>query len=117
MTTDSQSPEIVIWQHELDKRDSEFEPVLIASDAIGQESDGWCHPYIVFDPAEGRMTIADDYETVNDVTARDCILTKADAIRLATKLLDYAMYGTTSTTKCVSRGDVEKLLEEERLER
>jgi hypothetical protein len=77
--------------------DSEFE-TLILFDAIGRERDGLCHPCLVFDEKDGPLTVADDYETVNDPTARDFILTKDDALRLIGRLIDYVSTGTTSTT-------------------
>jgi hypothetical protein len=58
----------------------------------------------------GTVVIADDYETSNDDTARDFVLDKSDAIKLAAALLNYALHGTTSTVECVARHDVEHKL-------
>jgi hypothetical protein len=88
---------------------SEYEE-LILEDANGRERSS-SHPFLVFDPANGTVVIADDYETSNDDTARDFVLHKNDAIKLAAALLNYALHGTTSTAECVARYDVEAKLE------
>jgi hypothetical protein len=67
-------------------------------------------PFLVFDQANGTVVIADDYETSNDETARDFVLYKEDALKLAAALLNYALHGTTSIAECISQGDVEARL-------
>lgn len=86
-----------------------FDPLLILDDALGREREGMCRPFLLFDPINGRVIIADDYVSPNDPTARDFILVREDAVRLAAKLLDYAITGTASSVECVSRADVESL--------
>jgi hypothetical protein len=61
------------------------------------------YPFLTFNPTDGTVVIADDYETSNDDTSRDFVLDKHDAVKFAAALLDYALHGTTSTAKCVSR--------------
>jgi len=78
-------------------------------DANGRER-GSCRPWLGFNPNDGAFVIADDYEPSNDDAARDFVLHKDDAIKLAAALLDYALHGTTSTAECVSRSDVEDRL-------
>jgi hypothetical protein len=82
---------------------------LVLNDANGRNRDS-PRPYLVFNPADGTIVIADDYETSNDDTARDFVLDKHDAVKLAAALLNYALHGTTSTAECVSRSDVEDRL-------
>ena len=84
--------------------------LVILADANGHDSDNMGRPWLVFDKTNGTVVVADDYETSNDVTARDFVLTKPDAAKLAAALLDYARHGTTSTTKCVASYDVEDFM-------
>lgn len=83
------------------------EETLYLVDANGREREGQPRPWLVFDTRDGRVIIADDNETVNDVTARDFVLSKDEAIELAAALLTYAMYGTPSTVESVSGIDIE----------
>jgi hypothetical protein len=69
------------------------------------------HPYLVFDQADGTITIADDYETTNDRTARNFTLSLAAAVILATELLLYARVGTPSSHTSVSQDDIQDALE------
>src|SRR5262245_39457002 len=78
-------------------------------DANGRDWDS-PRPYLEFDQTNGRIVIADDYETANDEAARDFVLDKGDVIELAAALLNYALHGTTSTVGCVSQYDVEDRL-------
>jgi hypothetical protein len=83
-------------------------------DANGRERDN-PRPNLVFDQANGTVVIADDYETSNDDTARDFVLDKGDAIKLAAALLNYALHGTASTAECVAQHDVEDKVYAQRL--
>jgi alpha-acetolactate decarboxylase len=80
------------------------------TDANGRERESE-HPFLVFDKSNGTVIIADDYETSNDATARDFVLTRDDAIEFAAALLVYALHGTTSTAECVAQHDVEDRIE------
>jgi hypothetical protein len=50
----------------------EFEwwPKLILTDYLGNERDN-PYPFLVFDRSDGKLVVADDYETSNDPTAHD----------------------------------------------
>ena len=50
--------------------DDEWWPKLILHDYLGKERSN-PRPFLVFDRSDGKLTIADDYETSNDETARD----------------------------------------------
>jgi hypothetical protein len=64
-------------------------------------------PWLVFDPNDGKLTIADD---VDDPTARDFGLSKADALKLARALQHYAKHGVPSAAISIGQGDVEQAL-------
>ena len=49
------------------------------------------YPYLVWAEHVGTLVIANDYETVNDETAREFTITPQDAIKLATWLLIWAI--------------------------
>jgi hypothetical protein len=60
----------------------------------------------VFNSLDGTVVIADDYETLNDLTARDFTLSQNDALTLAIALLRYARDGTTNSRRSLSAADV-----------
>jgi hypothetical protein len=91
-------------------KDNELGDVLVLADANGHDGDGMGRPWLAFNKINGTVVVADDYETSNDETARDFVLTKPDAIKLASALLDYAQHGATSAARCVSQFDVEDML-------
>lgn len=70
-------------------------------------------PYLVFNKTDGRITISDDVEAEGDITGRDFVLTKDEALQLAGSLMEYVRKGTTSTVKCVDRFDVEGSLRDQ----
>jgi hypothetical protein len=72
------------------------------------------HPYLVFNSLDGTLVIADDYETSNDLTARDFTLTKDDALTLAIALLRYARDGTPNSRPSVSAADVTDFIDRNR---
>jgi hypothetical protein len=70
------------------------------------------HPYLIFDPECGTFEIVDDYEVTNDPTARDFVISKNDAVKLAASLLLYIQEGATSTLVTVNQSDVEQQINE-----
>jgi hypothetical protein len=99
----------VIQCEEVVSDDDETYPYVVFDDANGRERDS-PRPYLDFNIHNGTFTIADDWESSNDPTARDFVLHKNDVIKLAAALLRYAMHGTTSTAECSSQCDVEDRL-------
>jgi hypothetical protein len=88
---------------------SEYTTELVLVDANSGDTP---HPYLVFDAESGALVIADDYETANDCTARDFVVSKRDAISLAFKLLHYVQYGDTTTAGSSSQYDIRAALTE-----
>src|SRR4051794_25886549 len=79
---------------------NEFGGNLLLADANGHGDDK-PHPWLLFDLDDGTVEIGDEPE--DDDTARNFVLTKTDAVKLAYALLHYAHHGNTSTARCVSR--------------
>ena len=78
-------------------------------DNIGGERE--CpRPFLLFDPKDGKLIIADDYEVSNDLTARDFGLSQDDALKLAHALQHYAENGTPSKKLSVDGYDIEQAL-------
>lgn len=67
--------------------DDIFEELILTDRNSGDNP----HPYLLFHPDLGVITIANDYEPVNDELARDFHISAKDAIVLAGVLLDYAL--------------------------
>ena len=68
---------------------------------------------MLFDPKDGKLIIADDYEVSNDLTARDFGLSQDDALKLAHALQHYAENGTPSEKLSVDADDVEQAIRQE----
>jgi hypothetical protein len=85
---------------------SNMDEDVILTDA-NYDGDAMPRPNLVFSPESGRIWIADDYETVNDLTARDITISKEAAIELASALLVYVRRGVTSELRSACRQDIE----------
>jgi hypothetical protein len=90
----------------VDHKTSVPEPAMRELVLVDANSGDSTHPYLVFDAESGTLVIADDFETANDRTARDFVVSKRDAVALAFNLLHYVLYGQTTTARSTSQYDV-----------
>jgi hypothetical protein len=88
---------------------NEFGGNLLLADANGHGDDP--HPWLLFDLNDGTVEIGDEPE--DDDTARNFVLTKTNAVKLAYALLYYAHHGITSTARCVSRSNIERWVKDQ----
>jgi hypothetical protein len=79
--------------------------ISILSDA-NPHGDNAEYPFLVFNSKDGTFVIADDYETGNDMTAREFTVTKNDAVSLAMALLQYVQEGTTTKRRSNTESEI-----------
>jgi hypothetical protein len=90
-----------------------FDESWLSLDDYNGRDRGSPRPFLLFDPKDGKLIIADDYEISNDPTARDFGLSRDDALKLARALQRYAKNRTPSERRCVDQYDVEQALRDD----